>query len=130
MDRKKTLLERAKEQADLKLFKFEKAGDHVQGQIVKMNTGGKFDSTFFTLQDEDGKIEVLAASQNTVMGRKILDSQPELEDDMCVLYLGEKKSSTGKVYKDFSVVVDRKKEKKPGPDTEGSANGGSDASAF
>src|SRR5947199_2103315 len=129
MDRKKSLLERAKEQADLKLFKFEKSGDHVQGQIVKMNTGGKFDSTFFTLRSEDGKIEVLAASQNTVMGRKILDSQPEVGDDMCVLFVGEKKSSTGKLYKDFSVVVDHKQEKKPAPDTE-AANGSGDTISF
>jgi hypothetical protein len=108
-----SLLDRARQQANEKLdfWKPDKPEDGIQGTVVKVARGGKFNSLFVHTQTENG-IQIIAAGETTVLGKKLIDLEIGVGDRIGVLYLGEKKSASGATYMDWSVVAEKREKPK------------------
>jgi len=105
--RRESRIERARKQAEAAFWKPVKEGDFIDGQVIKITEGGKFDSTFFHVKAEDGKIEIVAASKSTNLGKMLAEHPIDVLGYLCVLYLGEKPPKNGgNPLKIWSVVYD------------------------
>jgi hypothetical protein len=101
-----SLLDRARRQAEATFWKPTKEGDGVEGRIVKIvRDAGKYHSDFYHIETDDG-VQVVAGG-STVLGQRLSDQQLEVGDSIGILFLGEKTSKSGQVFKDWSVAADK-----------------------
>ena len=82
------------------LFNFEKPGDSIEGALVAIRHGGKFDSAIYDIKTSEGKKSFFG---NVVIDSRI--SQQMIGQTIRVVFAGEKESKTGQNYKDFKVFV-------------------------
>jgi hypothetical protein len=101
---KLTLLERVRQQSQAKFWNPEKAGDAIDGQIVKIVHGiGHYNSSHYYLTI-DGGMQIVSAGETTVLNKKLKGEHLEVGDRLCVIFLGEKTNEkTGKTFKDWEV---------------------------
>jgi hypothetical protein len=97
-----SLLDQLRQQSDEKMDLWKPdPGDGIEGTVVKITTGGKYNSTFFHLKTDDGYIQVIAAGADTDLGRQLCALQIELGDRLAVIYDGERPSKKGHPFKKY-----------------------------
>jgi hypothetical protein len=114
----KKLLERARDQAghgEATFWKPTAAGDHIAGEIIKIVTGGRFNSTNYTLRTDNGTV-IVSASPETVLGRELRHHNLTVGDSIAIVFVGEKKAKTGKTYKAWSIIVEKAEKTAVGDD--------------
>lgn len=109
-----SLLDRACKQSEAKFWKPVKPDTGIEGEVVSITEGGKFNSTFFHVRQDDGEVLIVAGG-DTVLGKELSGLHIERGDRIGVLYLGEGVSKTGQKYKSWSVVSDRVQKPKTVP---------------
>jgi len=81
-------------------FKFEKAGDKIQGVLVERKPEqGDFKSTVYTVKSEGKNVSFFS---NALLDDKLKDRELN-KTEVLVEFLGLKKSKKGREFKDFSV---------------------------
>ena len=94
---------------DSKLFKFENVNDSIEGKLMNIRTGGKFDSKMYDVETDSGML--------TFFGSTVIDGR--LTKDLIgsrikVVYTGKATTETGTEYKTFDVfysVIDSSEHK-------------------
>jgi hypothetical protein len=112
-----SLLDRARQQSEAEFWKPVKPNTGIEGEVVSITEGGKFNSTFYHFRQDDGEVLIVAGG-DTVLGKKLSGLHIEIGDRIGVLYLGEGVSKTGQKYKSWSVVSDRVQKPKSLPPTD------------
>ena len=84
------------------LFKFEDAGDFLQGVLLSYAPPTSADSSgVFQLREESG--EIVRFYSSTVLNRDL--TKDVIGKEVAVLYLGDVKTRRGQTMKDFEVYV-------------------------
>jgi hypothetical protein len=86
------------------LFKFERAGDAVEGILMKIRRGEtQFgEAQFADIDTKDGRVSVVITA-----GLGLFDWDSMINKMIRIEYTGDKKNSkTGRYFKDFDVYVD------------------------
>jgi len=96
------LLAKARKQADAEFWKPTKPGEEIAGEIVAINTGGQFNSTFYHISTESDGVLIVAASPTTVLGKKLADLDVEIGDFLAIVFLGEVTTRDGRHAKTWS----------------------------
>jgi hypothetical protein len=109
-----SLLDRARQQSEAEFWKPTKPDTGIEGEVVSITEGGKFNSTFYHVRQDDGEVLIVAGG-DTVLGKKLSGLRIEVGDRIGVLYLGEGVSKTGQKYKSWSVVSARAQKPKTSP---------------
>src|SRR5215475_6804888 len=101
-----SLLDKARQQSEAEFWKPTKPDTGIEGEVVSITEGGKFNSIFYHVQQDDGEVLIVPGG-DTILGKKLSGLHIEVGDRIGVLYLGEGVSKTGQKYKSWSVVSDR-----------------------
>jgi hypothetical protein len=112
------LLQKARQQGDAEFWKPTKAGDEIAGEVVTLNTGGKFNSTFYHLRAESDGVLIVAASPTTVLGKELANLDVDVGDLLAIVFLGKEMGKNGP-YKSWSCVCQKpltEREPPPPPD--------------
>jgi hypothetical protein len=109
-----SLLDRARQQSEAEFWKPTTPDTGIEGEVVSITEGGKFNSTFYHVRQDDGEVLIVAGG-DTVLGKKLSGLHIEIGDRIGVLYLGEGVSKTGQKYKSWSVVSNRVQKPKTVP---------------
>ena len=105
---KSTLAERAHAKANAQFWKPEKAGDSIEGVVVAINTDmGNYGSTHWHVRQDDGAVLIVSAAPESVLAGKLAGEHVEVGDRVYVELLGEKKSKSGSVYKDWATASEK-----------------------
>ena len=113
-----TLAQRAHAQANAKFFSPENAGDFIEGVVLAIKQDmGKYGSTHYHIQQDDGTVSIISATPESVLGGKISGEHVNVGDRLYVEFLGEKTSKSGSTYKDWAVAA-QKGDTPPPPDND------------
>jgi len=107
------LLDKARQQANENpnFWKPTEPNEGIEGTVVKIAHGGKFNSTFIHIETDDG-VRIVAASPSTVLGGKLAELNIEVGDKLAILYLGEETAKAGHKFKNWSVVSEKPEQPK------------------
>jgi hypothetical protein len=100
-----SLLDQARQQAaDKKKFWNPAPNDGVEGTLVRISHGGKFNSNFYHLKTDD-EIIIVPASPSTILGKELAALNLEIGDRVAIVFLGEATSKDNRRFKDWSIVA-------------------------
>jgi hypothetical protein len=87
-----------------KIFKFEKAGDKLRGEVVSVDefTGSEYDTSCkrYTLETDDGRVSCIlgGAADNQLSGITLSGRI------LCIEFLGKEETKTGKRFNSFRIL--------------------------
>jgi hypothetical protein len=108
-----TLLDEARRQSQAEFWKPVKPDTGIEGQVISITEGGKYNSVFYHVQQDNSEVLIVPGG-DTVLGKKLSGLHVEIGDRIGVLYLGEGVSKSGQKYKSWSVVSNRVQKPKAG----------------
>src|SRR5262245_59276625 len=103
--KRSTLAERAHAKADATFWQPKNPGESVEGLVIRIaHDQGKYGSTHWHVQQDDGTVVIVSASPDSVLDGKLAGEHLELGYRVYVEFLGEKVSKGGSEYKDWATA--------------------------
>ncbi len=84
-------------------YQFQRTGDTIEGQLKSVRVDGQYNNKFYTVETEKGDLSFFGtAVLNTRLCAVIVG------DSIKVVYKGEVKGKSGRLFKDFQVFIKKK----------------------